>query len=102
MNDNNDKPEVNAEATLTGTPAPVFKMNIDDAVKMLQNYWTQADKSLASLETNINNATNQVNEWKRIQLMLMGQKQLISDLLSKTVEAPKQVDAEPTSTKENK
>ena len=78
------------QATLdtAATPVPTFKMSIADTVKMLQGYLAQADSSLTQLQTNIDNATAQVNEWKRIQLMIVGQKQLIADIISKTVETP--------------
>jgi hypothetical protein len=76
------------QATLETAAAPTYKMSIADTVKMLQNYLTQADNSLAQLQNNIDSATNQVNEWKRIQLMIVGQKQLIADIISKTVDTP--------------
>lgn len=71
--------------------APAFKMSIDETVKMLQNYSVQADNSLTQLQTNIDNATNQLNEWKRMQLMIMGQRQLINDIISKTVVTPNDI-----------
>lgn len=77
------------EAALSQTQAPIkTKMSIEDTVKMLQNYLGQADNSIAQLQTNIDSASNQVNEWKKLQLMIVGQKQLITDLLNKVVEMP--------------
>jgi hypothetical protein len=71
------------------TQAPVFKMSIEDTVKTLQGYSVQAETSLSQLQTNIDSALKQIEEWRRIQLMIVGQKQLIADLISKTVETPK-------------
>lgn len=75
-------------------PTPTFKMTIEETVKTLQGYDTQAESSLAQLQTNIDNANNQINEWRRIQLMIVGQRQLLKDLISKTVQTPTEVKTE--------
>jgi hypothetical protein len=67
---------------------PAYKMTIDQTVQTYQGYMTQAESSLTQLQTNIDNANNQINEWRRIQLMIVGQKQLLKDLIDKTVETP--------------
>jgi hypothetical protein len=78
-----------SESTTDTAQAPVFKMTIADTVKTLQTYLGQADSSLANLQSTIDDLTSKTNEAKRMQLILIGQKQLILDLLNKTVEAPK-------------
>lgn len=81
-----------SEQTTNTAQAPVFKMSIGDTVKTLQTYLGQADSSLANLQATIDDLTSKTNEAKRMQLILIGQKQLILDLLNKTVEAPKAED----------
>jgi esterase/lipase len=59
------------------------QLSIEDTIKMLQNYHQQAETSITQIDNSINTANNQINEWKKMQLMILGQKQLIVDLLSK-------------------
>jgi len=81
---------MNEQATLDTPVIPNFKMSTEQIVKLLQGYLAQADTSLTSLQSNIDDATNKLNEWKRMQLIIVGQKQLIQDILSKTVDTPKE------------
>jgi hypothetical protein len=67
---------------------PVFKMQVGDIVKTLQSYAAQADGTLNQLQSNIDTYTKQISEWNKMQIMIVGQKQLIADILSKTVELP--------------
>ena len=68
---------------------------VDQVVAQLQTYDTGAEKSLGQLEAKITEYTNQVTEWKRIQVAILGQRQLIKDLLNKTVEAPAETSIAP-------
>lgn len=69
--------------------APIFKMSIADTVKTLQGYLVQVDSSLTTLQSTIDDLTSKTNDARRMQLILTGQRQLIVDLLNKTVEVPK-------------
>jgi hypothetical protein len=64
------------------------KITVEEIVSALDAYKSQADNSLAQLENNINQANAQINEWTKLKLMIVGQKQLIKDLYGKIVESP--------------
>ena len=82
--------ETNTTAVVeVGPPTPQYKIGIEETVKTLLSYDAQAENSLTQLQANIDNANNQINEWRRIQLMIVGQRQLLKDLIGKTVELPK-------------
>ena len=83
-----------SEQTQQQTNAP---LTIEGTVALLQSYLQQADKSLANLDNSINSAHKQVDEWQRMKLMIVGQKQLIVDLINKTT-APTTPAPVPTST----
>ena len=70
------------------TNKAAFKITQEDTVKMLQTYQSNADNSLTQIKANIDNALNQIEEWKRMMLMIVGQKQLIQDILNKTISTP--------------
>lgn len=82
----------------TNTPTPVvptqLKLNAGEITEQLKGYLAQAEKSLNQLASNIEAGERQITEWRKIQLMIVGQKQVVVDLLSKIVEAP----AAPTTT----
>jgi NADH/NAD ratio-sensing transcriptional regulator Rex len=75
-----------------------YNMSIEDTVKMLQVYDKQAEATMAQLQTNIDSATNQLNESRRIQLMLVGQRQLTKNLLEKAIGIQAPVSATATAT----
>ena len=75
-------------ATRNTTPTPAFKLNAGEVVTQLQSYLKQAEQSLTQLGTNIETGQRQLDEWKRMQLMLVGQRQVTLDLLNKIVEIP--------------
>ena len=70
------------------TNKAAFKITQEDTVKMLQTYQSNADNSLTQIKANIDNALNQIEEWKRMMMMIVGQKQLIQDILNKTIPTP--------------
>ena len=65
-----------------------LKLNAAEIVTQLNQYQAQADKSLNQLQTNIDAGTKQLEEWKKMQLILVGQRQVVLDLLGKVVEPP--------------
>ena len=73
----------------TGPGLPEFRLSIDATYEMLQKYSASADSTLETLQKNIIAATNQINEWRRYELVIAGQKQLIKDLLTK-ISGPKE------------
>ena len=60
-----------------------YKLSISDTVAKLKQYLENANKSLAQLQENINGANNQIQEWRKLELMIVGQKQVVADLLVK-------------------
>jgi hypothetical protein len=78
-----------SQVSLDAKPAPLtFKLNPAEVVEQLRGYYNQAEQSLANLQNNIDAGNRQLDEWKRMQLMIVGQKQVVADLLNKIVEAP--------------
>ena len=78
-----------SETTNTPTPQPLtLKLNASEIVTQLQGYLKQADQSLQQLQSNLDAGQRQVDEWKRMQLVLVGQRQVVIDLLNKTVDIP--------------
>lgn len=76
-------------ATLTPPAAPQsFKLTAAEVVAQLRGYYTQADLSQAQLQSNIEAANQKIDEWRRMHLMIAGQKQIVADLLNKIVDAP--------------
>jgi hypothetical protein len=69
--------------TNTTQPSKAPIPTLEELVKTLNTYDESAKKSLDQLQTNIDNATNQITEWKKIQLMIVGQQQLLKDLISR-------------------
>jgi hypothetical protein len=61
------------------------KLSIDDTVKTLQGYLTQADQSLQQIENNIEKVKTQLNELVKMQITVVGQKLLAADLLKKII-----------------
>lgn len=76
---------VNTPDNITGKTA----VTIEEMTQLLHNYLSQAEASIKSLEDNITNANNQVQEWKKMQFMIIGQRQLLKDLLTKTTQQDK-------------
>ena len=87
--------------TNTTQPTKAPLPTLDEMVKTLKTYDESAKKSLEQLQTNIDNATNQITEWKKIQLMIVGQQQLLKDLISRTEVKPTQA-TQPSNTQETK
>ena len=72
----------------TNTNIPALKLDAGQVVEQLQSYLKQADQSLQQLQNNIDAGTRQLDEWKRMQLILVGQRQVVVDLLNRMIEAP--------------
>ena len=66
----------------------VSKLTLDELVGKLQTYQGQADASLSQLKKNIDEANAQINEWQKLSLMIVGQKQLLKELLNMILESP--------------
>ena len=70
------------------TDKPTLYQTIEEHVAKLQKYLTNAENSLKQLETNINAATNQIQEAKKMQFAVLGQRDLIKSLLNDLLTAP--------------
>ena len=91
--------EPNTTAVTTPEVPATYKMSIEETVNELHKYDKQAESSMAQLQTNIDNSEKQINEWRRVQLMIAGQRALLKDLISKTVEVTAPANTTTTATK---
>ena len=67
-----------------------FKLSAPEILNQLRTYSEQAEKTLSQLQANIESGNNQIKEWQRMQLMIVGQKQLVADLVNKMVDTTPQ------------
>ena len=75
--------------TTTTPAAPVqLKLNATEIAEQLKANLAQADQSLTQLASNIEAGERQIAEWRRVQLLIIGRKQTVVDLLTKIVEQP--------------
>jgi hypothetical protein len=77
--------------TINPSPSPLAQHpaeTFEQFVARLKKYDEQADASLAQVQSNIDTLTSQINDARRVQLMIAGQKQLLKDLISRTPTAP--------------
>ena len=72
----------------TNVPAVPTPDTTEEHYKRLITYQTQAEASLTQVQGSIDTLTNQLSEARRVQLMLVGQKQLLADLIKNS--APKE------------
>ena len=72
-------PEV-PKLTVSMTPAEVLKT--------VETYKAQAEASLAKLQQNIDKLTEQLNQLQKMRLMVLGQRELVLDLLNKMTGEP--------------
>lgn len=70
-----------SESTPTES-SPTFYTTLQEHAEKLQKYLTNAENSIKQLETNINSATAQIQEAKKLQFAVMGQRDLLKSLLS--------------------
>lgn len=73
------------EAVLTGTAsiAPQIVLTADELVKQLNVYRSNANASLAKIQENIEKVTEQLNSLNKMRLMVLGQREIVNDLLAK-------------------
>lgn len=77
--------QAEAGAVLTGTAsiAPQVTMTGEEIVKQLGVYKANADSSLAKIQENIDKVTDQLNGLNRMRLMILGQREIVNDLVSR-------------------
>lgn len=72
----------------TTSDKSTFYQTIEEHAAKLQKYLVNAESSLKQLETNINAATNQIQEAKKMQFAVLGQRDLIKSLLNDLLNDP--------------
>jgi len=71
-------------------PKVTLKMSVEEVLAQVETYKTNADASLAKLQQGIEKQTEQLSQLQKMQLMIMGQRELVTDLLNKMTGGNKQ------------
>lgn len=73
------------QAVLAGTAAitPELQMTAQEMLAQLNTYHTNANMSLGKIQENIDKVTEQLNNLNRMRLMVLGQREVVNDLIGK-------------------
>jgi len=76
---------IQEQAPGIATPPINFKLTPAEIYAQLTAYTAQADKTLQQLQASVDAGTNQLNEWRKMIVMITSQKAMAEDLINKMV-----------------
>jgi hypothetical protein len=90
MADNEKTPETVQDPAVLNAATPVTKptLTAEEILDQVVTYRGNADQTLAKIQESIDKVTEQLNNLQRMRIMIMGQKELLSELFKKATATP--------------